>query len=327
MFSGVSKTRSHVQDQPHNPGVSHLPSHLPFPTSLTTSSYNHNHNLAFSVMSLSNLPKELRLQIWTLTYFAEPPRLVALRTKPHDSTHDETSFCPRYSPSPAPLIVNICQESRAEAYYQAGKAGHLVRHHVGAANEAARCAEAYFFRFDTDILYLPLDDKHVSHFDDSPEVGFLEHFRITVEDASLLRNIAVTRVIKHGYKDGGLSNVLCHFSNILSMTMMVSEKVLGSKTGQDRFVHAARNIWMMYHFDRARLWGIPTGVSMHETHIDVDFATLVNGQLNFKPKHEWANWSKLGCEWMFTKDTGFAVCDGGAGTIPAHPIGSSTRRQ
>jgi hypothetical protein len=105
-------------------------------------------------MSISVLPKELRLMVWALAYFNEPPRLVALETKPHDEDHDEYHFCPRYSPSPAPTVVNICQESRAEARYQAIKAGHIVELPTGVPGHNS---DKFYFRIDTDILLLQLE--------------------------------------------------------------------------------------------------------------------------------------------------------------------------
>jgi hypothetical protein len=142
------------------------------------------------------LPTEIRLQIWSLAYFSEPPRLVALRTKPHDENHsEENTFCPRYSPSPAPAVVNICHEARAEARRQARTAGHIVRLHVRCQGSLrTECIEEFYFRFEIDISYLP-PDSHLAHFDDSAEVGILPHFRRAVDyDATVLQNMAITRV-------------------------------------------------------------------------------------------------------------------------------------
>jgi hypothetical protein len=253
-------------------------------------------------MSFSRLPKEIRLQIWTLAYFAEPPRLVAMQTKPHDEDHDETWFCPRYSPSPAPTVVNICHEARAEAYYQAGKAGHLVRHHIGHFSADA-CALAYstkgyFFRLDIDTLYLPLEDQNVKHFDESPEIGLLAHFRKAVGcDTSTLRNIAVTKVIWSGYHDGSLSNTLRDFYNISHIIMMVPEELRQNEARKELFMRAARRIVALYRFDLKHQSQDRTA----DVSIDVDFAKLDHGQLDIIPKQTWKNWASLGCDWI-TKD-------------------------
>ncbi|KAF2830461.1 hypothetical protein CC86DRAFT_391380 [Ophiobolus disseminans] len=249
-------------------------------------------------MSFTGLPKEIRLQIWTLAYFAEPPRLVALRTKPHDESHDEKWFCPRYSPSPAPMVVNICHEARAEAYYQARKAGHVIRHHIGPLfvppQQLAQFTEEYYFRFDADTLYLPLEDQHVKHFDDSPEVGLLSHFHKAVNlDTSKLQSIAITRVIWCGYHDGSLSNTLRDFASISRLIMMVPEEVEQDEARKALFVRASRRIASLYRFDSANRSPELTQLIA----ISVDFARLERGQLAILPKHTWEHWSSLGSTW------------------------------
>tara|TARA_R110002003_G_scaffold70_28_gene6569 strand:- start:2078 stop:2881 length:804 start_codon:yes stop_codon:yes gene_type:complete len=244
-------------------------------------------------MSISLLPKELRLQIWTLAYFAEPPRLVTVRTKPHDEDHDERSLCPRYSPSPAPTVVNVCHEARAEAYYQARKAGHIVCLRYGPldipSREHLRFTEEFYFRFETDILHLRLEDEDedVQHLDDSPEVGLLPHFRLAMDcDASLLRNIAITKVIWSGYRDGSLSNTLRMFPHISHMIMMVPEEVLEQKSQKPIFVRAVRRIVTLYKIDMRRQSGDLDGTIP----VDVDFATLTAGKLAIVPRQTWRRW-------------------------------------
>jgi hypothetical protein len=252
-------------------------------------------------MSLSCLPKEIRLQIWSLLYFSQPPRLVALRTMPHDQAHDEQTFCPRYSPTPAPTAVDICHESRAEACYQAHKAGHIVQLHQGqlgaASSGLARFTEEFYFRFETDILYLPLEDVHVKHFDDSPEVGLLRHFRCSLNcDATLLRNIAITQVIKSGYRDGSLSNTLQEFPHLSQVVMVVPDDVQRSRSQKSLFVHATYRIMTMYRFDL----GNQLGDNAKLAPIDVEFAVITKGKLKLVPKDIWKDWSDLGAynQWI-----------------------------
>jgi hypothetical protein len=253
-------------------------------------------------MSLSSLPKEIRLQIWSLVYFAQSPRLVALRTKSHDEAHDENIFCPRYSPTPAPIAVNVCHESRDEAYYQARKAGHIIRLHQGrlfgvALDKPGRFTEEFYFRFETDILYLPLEDSRVKHFDDSPENGLLRHFRFSVDcDATLLRNIAVTQVIKSGYRDGSLSNTLQDFPHLARIVMIVHDDVQRNQSQKSVFVHAAHRIMTMYKFDMRKQLGDNAKLAP----VDVDFATIVKDKLEVVPKEIWKDWSDLGVDnqWM-----------------------------
>jgi uncharacterized protein (DUF952 family) len=240
-------------------------------------------------MSLSCLPTELRLQIWQLAYFSQPPRLVELRTLPHDNAHDENTFCPRYSPSPPPIVVNTCREARKEALRQARKDGHIVRLHHGPrgiAPEQAESTAEFYFRFETDILYLPLEGRRVQHFDDSPENGLLPHFYKALGcDAMSLRNIAITSIIKSGYRDGSLSNTLRSFPNIQRIYMIVPDEVQKAL-----FVRAARRIMTMYRFDRK----LQTGKSAY---VEANFARVVGSELQLVPLKTWVTWSDLGGDW------------------------------
>ena len=240
-------------------------------------------------MSISVLPKELRLQIWNLVYFSQSQRLVQIATRPHDEEHGEDVFCPRYSPSPAPIVVNICRESRAEARYQALKAGHVVT--MPSELETAPGTE-FYFRFDTDILFLPLDGANVKHYDDSPEVGLLAHFRKASGcTPTLLQNIAVTNVVSFGYFDGSLSNVLCEFPNISRMIMMIMEDIWDDKNKKETFIHAALRIALMYRFDMEKrasnLGRIPDTL-----HLIPEIASLdsKNG-LQIVPIEVWDGWT------------------------------------
>ncbi|KAF1911110.1 hypothetical protein BDU57DRAFT_552342 [Ampelomyces quisqualis] len=254
-------------------------------------------------MALASLPKEIRLEIWSLAYFAQPPRLVALRTKSHER-HYDNNFCPRYSPSPAPTVVNVCKEARAEAHYQARKAGHMVQLRHGpltvAAPEEAQFTEEFYFRFETDILYLPLEDINVKHFDDSPEVGFLRHFRAAVGcDPLQLRKIAVTKVIPSGYNDGSFSNVLRKFPHISHMFMMVPNGMWEDRQQKALLVGAARRIVRMYDIDMGRDIRDVTSPSK----IQVDFAALVKGELALVPRAMWKDWSEQTYDRIFIGHT------------------------
>jgi hypothetical protein len=241
-------------------------------------------------MSMLSLPKELRLNIWALAYFSQPPRLVSLRTRLHDEAHDEETYCPRYSPTAAPTVVNTCREARAEAYYQARKAGHLVRLDHGPLFVASTVE--FYFRFETDILFLPFNDGYVRHFDDSPEVGLLRHFRRAVDcNASSLRNVAVTKVISSGYYDGSLMNCLREFPDISRLVMMVPGEVWQDDAQKSMFVRASLRILRMYELD-IRLQSHTGKVAR----VSVDFATLVRGELGYVPKEIWKDWSDAGWE-------------------------------
>ncbi|KAF1845356.1 uncharacterized protein K460DRAFT_284499 [Cucurbitaria berberidis CBS 394.84] len=246
-------------------------------------------------MSISVLPKEIRLQLWAHAYFSQPPRLVALATRPHHEDHKEDSFCPRYSPSPAPTVVNICQEARAEAHYQALKVGHVVT--LPYDNEPNYTSEAFYFRFETDILYLPLEGPHVKHYDDSPEVGLLAHFREAIGcTPTLLRNIAIEKVVYSGFEDGSLSNVLRDFPTMKRMIMLITERNMrDDAVKKARFCRAARRIEWTYEFDQCKTgrdseeWFRPRPFACN-----VDFATRKGGELEIVPKEVWREWTAEG---------------------------------
>jgi hypothetical protein len=251
-------------------------------------------------MSISVLPKELRLMVWALAYFNEPLRLVALETKPHDEDHDEYHFCPRYSPSPAPTVVNICQESRAEARYQAIKAGHIVELPTGVPGHNS---DKFYFRIDTDILLLQLEGPRVRHFDDSPEVGLLAGFSAaTGYDSKSLRTVAMTKVILNGFRDGSLSNVLRDFRKISRMVMMLTEDVWNNDLEKELFVRAAARIVRMYKLDLMN-HASNMGRTFRAHPFDVDFARLRHGALDIVPKDIWKEWSDGGDEWATLDNT------------------------
>lgn len=245
-------------------------------------------------MSMQLLPKELRLQIWALAYYNEPPRLVALETNPHDEDHDETHFCPRYSPSPAPVTVNLCHESREEARYQAVKANHILQ--VPCSNSDTGCGE-FYFRIDTDILLLQLEGTRVKHYDDSPEVGLLAHFsHATGCDPQELQKVAITKVILNGFRDGSLSNVLRDFPKISHMVMMLTNEILEDDLEKELFVRAASRIVRMYKLDLMNL-ATSQGKTFKPHPFNVDFARLHHGRLDIVSKDVWRDWSDGGEEW------------------------------
>jgi hypothetical protein len=241
-------------------------------------------------MSISVLPKEIRLQIWALAYFNEPPRLVTLETKPHDEDHDEYHFCPRYSSSPNPKVVNVCQESRAEAHYQATKAGHIVELPTGLAGYSS---DRFYFRINTDILLLQLEGPRVKHFDDSPEAGLLAGFSAATGcNPKLLRIVAITKVILNGFRDGSLSNVLRDFPKISRMVMMLTDEIWNNDHEKEMFVRAAARIVRMYKLDLMN-HASSMGKTFKPHPFDVDIV----------PKDVWKEWSDGGDEWATLDNT------------------------
>ncbi|KAF3037801.1 hypothetical protein E8E12_005560 [Didymella heteroderae] len=250
-------------------------------------------------MSIFNLPKELRLQMWSLSYLTHPPRLVTLRTSPHSEHHPESTFCPRYSPTPAPTVVNICREARAEAEYEARRRGHLISlpSSLGPASLDGVPAE-FYFRLDTDVLFIDLETGG-KHFDDSPDCGLLAHF-LNAEgcDASQLRKIAITQVVRVAFIDGALSNCLRDFPAIEYLVMVLDPRDMRTVQEKERFVLAARRIVTQYRLDmriRAKAKG---EVYVHdEKRLDLDFAVRNGRGLDLLDKSVWEDWGDLDKGW------------------------------
>jgi hypothetical protein len=241
-------------------------------------------------MSFNLLPKELRLQIWAAAYFTQPPRFVSLRTRPHDETHDEATFCPRYSPTPSPTISYVCRESRAEAQYQAQKAGHVVQ----LPSPLAPPPREFIFRFGVDVLLV--DFTQEAHFDDSPESGFLVHFRQAHGcDPTALTAVAITKV--HTTKtDGSICNCIRDFPRLSRLVFVASPPDLASVAAKADFVRTAANVAGMYEFDMLvhypdRHWALSKDSVGLETVLDVDFAVQKAGEIILLPAEEWHSWA------------------------------------
>ncbi|TVY81236.1 hypothetical protein LSUE1_G006098 [Lachnellula suecica] len=96
----------------------------------------------------TTIPLEIRHQIWCWAYISQEPRIVEVRTLEHNHyLLPHPRWCPRYSPSPAPHVVNICRESRDVAQRIAKKAGHLI---FDTVSEAPKI----YFDPDVDTLYV-----------------------------------------------------------------------------------------------------------------------------------------------------------------------------
>lgn len=106
--------------------------------------------------SWNDLHLDIRLAIWGYLYTATPSRIVEIHTtkhKHHSSlpTLSPHVWCPRGSASPAPLVVNICWESRIEARRLAIIAGHLL---------FSDSDSGVYFNPVIDTLYVSNDKDH-----------------------------------------------------------------------------------------------------------------------------------------------------------------------
>jgi 2EXR family len=99
---------------------------------------------------------DVRLIIWRLLYAIETPRLVEIRTSKHGECDDhQQGQCPRYSPSPSPIVVNICHEARREAQRTALKAGHILFPTTQPEN-----SPPIYFNYAVDTLYLRKEGEY-----------------------------------------------------------------------------------------------------------------------------------------------------------------------
>jgi len=109
-----------------------------------------------SSVPVPELNYDIRAMVWALFYKAEAPRIVEIRTKKHESCEEhEEYWCPRYSPSPNPAVVNICKEARLEARRIAGISGHLF---LSGDQPSASCP--IYFNPEKDTLSIHNDKNY-----------------------------------------------------------------------------------------------------------------------------------------------------------------------
>jgi hypothetical protein len=101
----------------------------------------------------SKLCLDVRLIIWRELYYLQSPRIVEVRTQEHSDCSNHESWCPRYSPSPSPTVVNVCHEAREEAQNVAQKAGHLLF-------TTGPDSPAIYFNPEIDTLYVPNEKEY-----------------------------------------------------------------------------------------------------------------------------------------------------------------------
>lgn len=214
---------------------------------------------------------------------------------PHDEHHTESIFCPRYSPTPVPAVVNICRESRAEAEYEARRQNHLI----SLPSPLAPKLYEFYFRLDTDVLFIDLETGENKHFDDSPDAGLLAHvLEARGCDASQLKKIAITQIVRVAFVDGALSNCLRDFPNIEYLLMVLHPMDVRTAQEKERFALAARRIVTQYRLDmriRAKASG---GPYVHdEMGLDLDFALRKGRELEVLEKSVWEGWGGLERGW------------------------------
>lgn len=251
-----------------------------------------------SPTSFTQLPKEIRLQIWTLAYFSQSPRLVTFRTKPHDENHNTDTFCPRFSPSHAPTVMNICHEARAEAIHKAKQAAHIVQLPVGSIDGPdPEVTEPFYFRFETDILYLPFDDPRPGHHDEEVRNGLPEHFKrvLGTNARALLRTVAITESGWSTSRNKTLFRSLCGFPSLSRIIIIISTGTRDAPVKRSAFVFMARNFVALYKMrsDQDTLEQV-----VQKERVDFEFATVDKGVMDIIPMSEWRDWSPIAERWV-----------------------------
>jgi hypothetical protein len=230
----------------------------------------------------STLSLEIRLAIWGLLYLTTPARIVEVQTAEHDHySQPHNLWCPRYSPSPAPLVVNVCREARNEARRLAQLAGHLLFPEIHSPD--------IYFNPAIDNLYIP-NDKNYWIRDWGPE--------------------GVLTQIKQGSKPESLRSLaICLDPRVRATTWSSLSGDLRALRGLEELVFVVKQAgeeeltWMRYLEERLRdyIWAhcrtratmatyrddvakhilVPTVSGLHSFPQHCTLATMCDGQFQF----------------------------------------------
>lgn len=118
----------------------------------------------------SKLVVEIRLKIWRFAFMDRVPQVVAVSTLKHDCNGHQ-GWCPRYTSSPPPALVNVCIESRQIAYEEAVKSEQL---HFVSPQNADSTTPGIIFNPLADTLYVPSSNQAWSVFLDPFPTGILQ---------------------------------------------------------------------------------------------------------------------------------------------------------
>jgi 2EXR family len=156
---------------------------------------------------------ELRLIIWHLIYDLQMPRLVEVQTAPHENCNSHRGFCPRFSPSPSPIIVNICQESRRVAFEIATTSNHLFF--------STPSSPPIFFNPEIDTLYVP-DEK--STWIRGPD-GILTQLKAELGPNSI--RVLAADLNPYGMQEGSMKADMKEFVGLREYILVVPELTEG----------------------------------------------------------------------------------------------------
>jgi hypothetical protein len=149
------------------------------------------------------LPFEIRALIWH--YALPPPRFIHIPKQhtnpaPHYSPH---TFLSLSSPSPHPIHLSICRESRA-----------FILTSDNYSLSFRNASPQIYFNFNQDILFLPLYHRH------SRFTYFIERFNFASADKLRVRKIAVVTIPNLGL-GWGVTDILEAFGNVEEVFIII----------------------------------------------------------------------------------------------------------
>lgn len=169
-----------------------------------------------STTGWASLSLELRQAIWAFFYTTQDVCVVEVRTAKHDHYSQDHDWCPRFSPSPRPIIVNLGHEARSIGYDAARCAGHLIFQ-----NTQGTCTSDIYFNPEIDTLFVR-NDKNYWIRDWGPEGILTQLWKI--HHPECLRFLAIElEPLTRTTTPWSLHVDLFYFPNIEEVTFVVKE--------------------------------------------------------------------------------------------------------
>lgn len=217
---------------------------------------------------------ELRLQIWRHAVVLQKPRVVELCTVPHekcDNLSHGGGFCPRFSPSPAPVLVNVCRESRQVVYERAETEGWLFLNlnQEQPDSESKSSEKKIVFNPEIDTLYVA-DEKE--HWIRGPE-GILTQLKPWHD---LIRFLA-SDLNRYGLQSGAMRGDIKLFHHLKAYSLVVKEFKDGDwenfKQAEKRYCGLVAGVM--------RVWGVWSNEKGREYPRELKLAIYRGGRLDF----------------------------------------------
>jgi hypothetical protein len=159
----------------------------------------------------SDFPTEIRLEIWRHAFDFQGPRTVEVRTRPHVCTGHK-GWCPRYSPSALPTLMETSLEAREVARGLARAAGHVFF-----ASRLTYRGDDIFLNPAIDTLYIP-DEK-------DPWVRGMDGLLTQFQEMHRTDKVAsfATDLKLYGQQGGSVRLDLACFENLRHLVLVVPE--------------------------------------------------------------------------------------------------------